>query len=59
MGLLRESVMSIHFEIWNNVKIPNLNYMFFNSEVNFLAVAKSDEEMRGFFVLCKPISRKI
>lgn len=49
MGLLRESVMSIHCENWNNVKIPNLNYVFFNSEVNFLAVAKSDEEEMRFF----------
>lgn len=46
--------MRIHFEIWDNVKIPNLNYIFFNSEVNFLAVAKLDkEEMRwGFFFWC-------
>lgn len=57
--------MRIHFEIWDNVKIPNLNYSFFNSEVNFLAVAKSDEEeMRWVFfvcvcVLCKLISSKI
>lgn len=55
--------MRTHFEIWDNVKIPSLNYIFFNSEVNFLAVAKSDEEeMRWVFLvcmLCKLISGKI
>lgn len=40
--------MRIDFEIWNNAEIPNLNYIFFNSVVNFLVAAKSEEQMRLF-----------
>ena len=33
---VRELVVRIQFEIWNNAKIPDLNFTFLNSEVNFL-----------------------
>lgn len=34
---IREFVERNQFEIWNNAKIPNLNFIFLNSKVNFLA----------------------
>lgn len=36
---IRELVERIQFEIWNNAKIPNLNFIFLKSKVNFLAAA--------------------
>lgn len=42
MESVRQLVSRIQLEIWSNVKTPNLNYIFFNSESNFLAAAKSE-----------------
>lgn len=44
--------MRIQFEIWNNTKIPNLNYIFFNSKVNFLAAGKSEGRADEVFKYC-------
>lgn len=49
VGSVRELVSRIQFEIWNNAETPNLNYIFFNSESNFLAAAKSEGAVSEVF----------
>lgn len=58
MGSVRELVSRIQFEIWNNAKTPNLNYIFFKSESNFLAAAKSEGGVSEVF-LCPLVPSKI